>query len=253
MRIISFHNGWSQIIYTLCCLLNPTAYLYDIRFAQNVSTLVDNFEDAPSITDLEIIQGNLTTPQPAMSKEVFIIRVPLNQLKMTSCMTFALRAADGGNRFGVISNVARATFRTFIPPSAPPEPSMSISVTPTQTEPKTAPTTGGAITPSCPTSTGSSTQPGINLGKPTVDTCHIPKGEERSVLEWYEILLIAVCGSGVFVSVGCFCRKIYGKNPSARDVHRRWGDIPKLRGKTSARLKPSAHVVIADIEDSFWY
>ncbi|XP_033644222.1 calcium-activated chloride channel regulator 4-like [Asterias rubens] len=228
-----------------------SAYLYDIRFAQNVSTLVDNFEDAPSITDLEIIQGNLTTPQPAMSKEVFIIRVPLNQLKMTSCMTFALRAADGGNRFGVISNVARATFRTFIPPSAPPEPSMSISVTPTQTEPKTAPTTGGAITPSCPTSTGSSTQPGINLGKPTVDTCHIPKGEERSVLEWYEILLIAVCGSGVFVSVGCFCRKIYGKNPSARDVHRRWGDIPKLRGKTSARLKPSAHVVIADIEDSF--
>lgn len=241
--------------------LNLTASLYDIRFAQNVSTLVDNFEAALSITDLEVIQGNLTIPQPAMSKEVYLIQIPLDQQKLTSSMTFALRAADAGNRFGVISNVARATLRTFVPQSAPPDPSELVSVTPVPTEPETEQTTDGAVPITCPPITSSSNQqPGSNEdSKPTVNPCPVPKAENGRILQRYEIVVIIVSGLGacvVFVSVGCFIRKIYLNNRSAHNVMSRWGDPSgrptlNMKGKTSAKHKSSAPVGIADIEDTF--
>ena len=83
-----------------------------------------------------------------MSNEHFTIRVPLPHHIVTSTMTFALRAAGEGKRFGSISNVARATFRTFVPQPATPAPCPSESVLPpsTATELKPEQTNGGTVT-----------------------------------------------------------------------------------------------------------
>ncbi|XP_038061011.1 calcium-activated chloride channel regulator 3A-1-like [Patiria miniata] len=97
-----------------------TASRYDIRYSDNVSAIADNFDQAISVSESDVLDGNLTKPLHAMNTERFTIRVPLKQASVTSSMTFALKAADSGGQFGELSNVARATFRMFVPEPASP-------------------------------------------------------------------------------------------------------------------------------------
>ncbi|XP_022080328.1 calcium-activated chloride channel regulator 4-like [Acanthaster planci] len=108
-----------------------TASLYDIRYAQNVATIVDNFDSATPVSTSDVLRGNMTQPRASMNAERFTVRVPIGESATSSpasSVIFALKAADGDGRFSEMSNVARATFRSFVPEPALPSPSTESAV-----------------------------------------------------------------------------------------------------------------------------
>ena len=140
-----------------------TAQSYDIRIADTITELQENFTQAISVKQSDIINGNLSSPQEFGNLETFIIRVPISQNQTTVSYAFAIQSLDDANRFSEVSNVVFAVFREYIPPTGAPP-----------TEPATAPT---SRTYAPRTTTESVTAPTNWTGAPRTTTEPVPSNQ----------------------------------------------------------------------------
>ncbi|XP_072023459.1 calcium-activated chloride channel regulator 1-like [Amphiura filiformis] len=102
------------------------ASFYDIRIADTIAELADNFTEATRLAPEDIVTGDLNNPQEFGNTEQFVIRV--NVTAETVSYAFAIQSWDDAAWSSDVSNVVLATIREYIPPTGgpPTEPGLSI-------------------------------------------------------------------------------------------------------------------------------
>ncbi len=101
--------------------------MYDLRIADTIADLTENFTTARQVLQSEIITGDLSKPQEFGSTEIFVIKVDIEEDEDTKSYAFAIQAWDEANRASEVSNVVRATLRAYIPPTlGPPTDGLSV-------------------------------------------------------------------------------------------------------------------------------
>ncbi|XP_070558061.1 calcium-activated chloride channel regulator 1-like [Ptychodera flava] len=87
-----------------------TATKYDLRVSDSVDVLYDSYEQAHQLKEPSVIEGSLTQPLPAGSREKITVMLAAGSNITTNRLAFAIRAIDDAGASGDTSNVAIATF-----------------------------------------------------------------------------------------------------------------------------------------------
>lgn len=93
------------------------AHHYVLHWSKSPHELRNNLTSCPRIHQNNVTEGNLSSPAPFGIKEVITFLVPLPEDVETMSFMIGVYAVDDVDNEGVISNIERATFRRYIPPS----------------------------------------------------------------------------------------------------------------------------------------
>ncbi|XP_072016163.1 calcium-activated chloride channel regulator 1-like isoform X2 [Amphiura filiformis] len=95
-------------------LTNGKATYYEIRMGTNFTQLYEDFAAGDNITELQLVKGDLATPKPSGSRELFVIKVP--EIIGDFSYVFAVVAFDDGGNQSPRSNLATSTARDYRKP-----------------------------------------------------------------------------------------------------------------------------------------
>ena len=124
--LLVFHNNrFSHVIFISFTFFPNNTYrfaaqVYDIRRADKIPDLQDDFIGGIPVTQSDLIVGNLTAPQEFGNIEQFTIRVPIGENDTTTSYAFAIKSRDDTDKQSEVSNVVQATLRQYIPPTGTP-------------------------------------------------------------------------------------------------------------------------------------
>ena len=96
------------------------ASFYDLRIADTIQELQDDFERSTPIEPTDVLEGNLNAPQSFGNLETFTIEVPIEENATIASFAFAVQAVDDVGQRSETSNVIQVTLRAYIPPPSEP-------------------------------------------------------------------------------------------------------------------------------------
>ena len=102
------------------CALSQLASFYDLRRADTIPELQDDFMGSTQIELTDVLEGNLNAPQSFGNLETFIIEVPVEENATVASFAFAVQAVDDAGQRSETSNVIQVTLRAYIPPPSEP-------------------------------------------------------------------------------------------------------------------------------------
>ncbi|KAM6458584.1 calcium-activated chloride channel regulator 1-like [Liasis olivaceus] len=167
---------------------------YEIKMSGNPAELRDTFQSAISVNTSDL------KPDVAGVKQSFQYKLENFTEENGTAVYFAIRATDGSDNAGEVSNIARAVL--LLPPllSTPPSPTDPYSSTPP------SPTDPYSSTPPSPTDPYSSTPPSPTDPYITNTTFSVesPNNETNSVINTVTFIVIIVCAALIIIC-GCIC------------------------------------------------
>lgn len=93
------------------------AHHYVIQWANSSDALRNNRTFCPIIDQFDVIEGNLSSPAPFGSLEVFTFHIEFSEDEDTKSIIVGVYAVDEARNEGFMSNTEQAIFRRYIPPS----------------------------------------------------------------------------------------------------------------------------------------